>query len=241
MIVRDEGPTFLLITQPDHALLAEQIAAAVRTEPALSGPARGVVLLAVREHDNGWSEVDAEPAVDPATGRPLDFMTGPAPVKHELWLRGIRRVARMHAHAGALVAEHAVTVYGYRRAQADWRPFFDSITALRDELLEQIGMMSGAGRARFDAEYRCVQIADAFSLQFCNQWRESLATLDYRCRMEDATLIISPDPLAGATLDVRVLGRRIPAARYADDGELREAMAAVPPVVVAGRVRAGAA
>jgi len=35
MILRDEGETFLLITQPDHARLAEQIVAAVRTEPAL--------------------------------------------------------------------------------------------------------------------------------------------------------------------------------------------------------------
>ena len=46
MIVRDEGDTFLLITQPDHARLAEQIGAAMRTEPALETADRDAILLA---------------------------------------------------------------------------------------------------------------------------------------------------------------------------------------------------
>lgn len=235
MIVRREGATLLLITQPDHALLAAQIAAAMRTEPALRGPARDVVLLATREHDNGWMEVDAEPTVNPATGDPVDFMNGPANVKHELWLRGIRRVAKMNAHAGALVAQHAVTVYGYRQPEAEWRPFFDSITALRDALLQQIGMFAGAARGTFQAQYRCVQLGDAFSLQFCNAWTKPKETLTYRAAVDGTTLLISPDPFAGATIPFRVLGRRIPARRYEDAADLRETMAAATPHVVQGQ------
>jgi hypothetical protein len=55
VIVRDEGDTLLLITQPDHARLAEQILAAIRSEPVLDSPDRSVILLATREHDNGWA------------------------------------------------------------------------------------------------------------------------------------------------------------------------------------------
>src|SRR5688500_7380168 len=117
MIIRDDGDTFVLITQPDHAQLAETIIAAIRTEPALNGAARRTILLATREHDNGWIEVDAFPTVDSATGRPCDFMAGPAAVKHELWLRGIARAAKTDGFAGALIAEHALTVYGYRRGE----------------------------------------------------------------------------------------------------------------------------
>ena len=71
MIVRDEDKAFLLITQPDHAQLAEVIAAAMRTEAPLVGPHRDAILLATREHDNGWIEVDAEAVIEPATGRPF--------------------------------------------------------------------------------------------------------------------------------------------------------------------------
>ena len=136
MIVRNDGETFLLITQPDHAQLAETIVRAMRTEAPLFGDARRTILLATREHDNGWIEVDALPTVDPATGRPCDFMSGPAAMKHELWLRGITRVAKTDALAGALIAEHAVTVYGYRRGDAAWSSFFSTIGSMRDALLQ---------------------------------------------------------------------------------------------------------
>lgn len=237
MIVRDEGATFLLITQPDHAQLAEGIVASMRTEHILDGAARGTILLATREHDNGWAEVDAEATIDPATGRPRDFMIGPAAVKHELWLRGITRVAHMDRLAGALVAEHAVTVYGYRQGDPEWGSFFESIVAMRDDLLQELGMLTGTAREVFQAQYRCVQLGDAFSLQFCNAWTEAKTTLGYRAIIDGQTLLISPDPFGGATIPLRVLGRRIAARRYRADGDLRKALATATPKIVAGEAK----
>jgi hypothetical protein len=231
MIVRDDGDAFLLITQPDHAQLAETLVAAIRTEPALAGAARQTILFATREHDNGWIEVDALPEVDPATGRPCDFMSGSAPVKHELWLRGIARAAKEDALAGALIAEHAVTVYGYRRADPAWTSFFSTIASMRDALLQRIGFTE---RAVFDAYYRCVRLGDSFSLQFCNDWTDPSDTLGYRAEMRDTTLWIAPDPFAGETVTLRVVGRRIPARQYRDDAEIRAAIAAVAPEIVTG-------
>ena len=239
MIVRDERDTFLLITQPDHAQLSEAIVAAVRTEPPLDGPARRTILLATREHDNGWTEVDADPTVDPATGRPCDFMSGPPLVKHELWLRGIARAAKADGVAGALVAEHALTVYGYRRGEAGWAPFFSTIEGMRDALLQRVGMLEGASRDTFDAYYRCVRLGDSFSLQFCNAWTEPSTTLGYRAEMQGTTLLISPDPFAGATVALRVVGHRIPARRYRDDAQVRTAIAAATPEIVSGSARGG--
>jgi hypothetical protein len=237
MIVRDERDTFLLITQPDHAQLSEAIIAAVRTEAPLNGPARRTILVATREHDNGWTEVDAYPTVDPSTGRPCDFMSGPAPVKHELWLRGIARAAKSDGLAGALVAEHALTVYGYRRGEAGWAPFFSTIEGMRDALLQRLGMFSDAGRDTFDAYYRCVRLGDMFSLQFCNAWTDPSTTLGYRAEMQGTTLLISPDPFAGATVALRVVGHRIPARRYRDDAQVRTAIAAATPEIVKGIAR----
>ena len=237
MIVRDEGGTFLLITQPDHARLGRDIVSAMRTEPALAGASRNTVLLATLEHDNGWLEVDAMPTIDPATGRPCDFIAGPAAVKHELWPRGIRRAARADLRAGALVAEHALTVYSYRRAEADWQPFFRPITALRDDLLRQVGAATGAAREAFDREYRCVRLGDSFSLQFCNAWTAPQETLGYRAEFREGALLIAPDPFAGVTVRLRILGRRIAARRYASDADLRAALAAAVPVTLDGEAR----
>lgn len=237
MIVRDERDTFLLITQPDHAQLAEAIVAAIRTEPPLDSPLRRTILMATREHDNGWTEVDAYPTVDPATGRPCDFMSGPATVKHELWLRGIARAAKSDGLAGALVAEHALTVYGYRRGEAGWAPFFSTIEGMRDALLQRVGLFTASGRDTFDAYYRCVRLGDSFSLQFCNAWTEPLDALGYRAEMDGTTLLITPDPFAGATVALRVVGHRIPARPYRDDAQVRKAIAAATPEIVMGTAR----
>jgi Protein of unknown function (DUF3891) len=236
MIVRDEADTFLLITQPDHARLAERIGAAMRSERALATTDRDAILLAIREHDNGWVEVDAEPEVEPATRRPRDFMSGSARVKYDLWLRGIARAAQMDPRAGALVAEHALTVYAYRRGDADWQTFFDSVTPIRDDLLKQLGMLTGDAREVFQRQYRCVQLADAFSLQFCGGWTD-VSSLEYQAIMRGNELLISPDPFDGATVPLQVLGRRIAARRYTSDGDVRAAMAAAPVLVVEGEAR----
>jgi hypothetical protein len=234
MIVRDAGDSFLLITQPDHAYLAETIVAAVRTEASLSGNERRTILYATREHDNGWAEVDALPTVDPIRERPCDFMAGPASVKHDLWLRGITRVAKTNILAGALVAEHALTVYTYRRSDDAWAPFFSSIEAMRDALLQRCGRADGPPRDEFASYYRCVRLGDSLSLQFCNGWRTPSETLGYRIRLDDTSLLISPDPFAGATIDLKVVARRIPAERYANDARVRAALAAATPEILTG-------
>jgi hypothetical protein len=236
MIVRDEGPTFLLITQPDHARLSADLVAAMQTEPALRTRMRDVVLLATREHDNGWAEVDAEPDIDPG-GRPRDFMSGPAPVRRELWTRGVTRVATMDPHAGALVAQHALTVYAYRQGDPDWKPFFATLFTLRNDLLERLGLSTGTPREAFDLEYRCVFLGDALSLQWCNGWPGPEEALEYRATLDGDTLVVSPDPFGGATVPFRVPGRRIPARRYRDDADLRATMAAAAAVVATGTAR----
>lgn len=239
MIVQEDGDSLLLITQPDHGRLAEEIVSAIRTEPALEGASRHTVLLATREHDNGWMEVDAEATVDPATGRPYDFIAGPASVKHELWPRGVARIAKANLRAGALIAQHAITVYSYRLGEPDWASFFGSITAMRDDLLRQLAAFDGSPRESFEREYRCVRLGDLFSLHFCNGWREPQEALGYRTELRDRTLFVSPDPFAGAVVPLRVMARRIPARRYADDADLRATLAACVPEFLDGRARGG--
>ena len=235
MIVREDGDSFLLITQPDHARLARDIVAAMHTEPALATASRDTVLFATREHDNGWAEVDAEPTIDPATGRPCDFISGPAHVKHELWPRGIRRAAQLDPRAGALVAQHAITVYAYRAAEPEWKGFFAPITAMRDSLLEQVGAAHGAARDAFDREYRCVRLGDSFSLQFCNGWTAPQETYGYTAALNGSSLVISPDPFAGGSVPLRIVARRVPARRYSSDADLRRALAKTIPEILEGK------
>ena len=64
VIVRPDGNDLLLVTQPAHAELSGRIMAAWRRDDLPASPTRATVLLATREHDNGWLEVDNRPEHD---------------------------------------------------------------------------------------------------------------------------------------------------------------------------------
>jgi hypothetical protein len=136
-----------------------------------------------------------------------------------------------------LIAEHALTVYHYRASEPEWQSFFGSITALRDDLLRQVAAADGPAREAFAQQYRCVRLGDVFSLQFCNGWTDPHETFGYRATLEHNHLVISPDPFAGAVVQLRVIARRIPARRYASDADLRATMADSVPEILEGTAR----
>src|SRR6185436_14316674 len=128
MIVRRLDTHLYLITQPDHAHLAARIME--HCVPLSHRARRAQILRAVAEHDNGWTEEDAAPTVDPAAGTIVDFVTAPLSVRHAVWPRGVKRLGD-DPWVATLVAQHALTVYDRFRAGAEWQSFFVQMEATR--------------------------------------------------------------------------------------------------------------
>jgi hypothetical protein len=95
----------------------------------------------------------------------------------------------------------------------------------------------GTARDAFAQQYRCLRLGDVFSLQFCNGWSDPHDTFGYRATLERNNLLISPDPFAGAVVQLRVIARRIPARSYASDADLRATMAESVPEILEGTAR----
>jgi hypothetical protein len=220
MIIRRDADTLLFISQPDHARLAAAVIVAWRGGGLPMNPRRDAVVLATREHDNGWIEEDAETHTAPS-GSPLDFIDVPAAVKHRIWPRAVGRLAADHPYEAALVAQHALTVNGDHRQEPTWRSFFETLDIQRDALLERCDATASATLA---ADYAFVNMGDLLSLIFCNGWREPFVRFDHRFRFEGSTLRIAPDPFDGVRLPLRVLARRLPARAFASNADLRAAL-----------------
>src|SRR5262245_40397854 len=107
MIIRKDGRSQFLITQPDHAALAGRIMRQWRRERMPDGERGAAVLTAIEQHDNGWTELDSAPIVDPGSGRVLDFITISDDVKRSVWPTGTERLAST-PYAAALVSQHAL-------------------------------------------------------------------------------------------------------------------------------------
>ena len=169
MIIRHHGTTPLLITQPDHARLAVSIMERWRDGGLPESPRRAEILLAIKEHDNGWQEVDAAPIVDPGSGDILDFMHLPDDDRRGVWPRGVQRLAST-PYAAALVAQHAVHIYRRYRDDASWTPFFAEMEGWRDHFLQQV---PNVGMDELLSDYSFVRVGDLASLTYCNGWSEA--------------------------------------------------------------------
>ena len=116
MIVQDHGNQFVLIRQTDHAMLAGFFARhwgnATFPQPA---PFQSFC-MAASEHDNGWTEWEIYPQVDPVSYVPYSHISVPTAEHMELYRRGIERVVKADRYAGLLVSLHCAGLYDRARA-----------------------------------------------------------------------------------------------------------------------------
>lgn len=236
MIVRSDGSSQLLITQPDHAALAACIMRGWRANGLPDAPRQSVILYAVEEHDNGWREVDAAPVVDGVTGRILDFVSAPARIRRMVWPRGVERLAAT-PYAAALVAQHAVHVYRRHRSDPGWTPFFAEMEAVRNRHLDIANQRQPAPLTLDDLlrDYFFVRAGDLASLTFCNGWT-GIQTDDagYAIRLEGTRLAITPDPFEGREVALEIAARELPNRPFRSASEAEHAFSEAPHVVVKG-------
>jgi hypothetical protein len=229
MIIQADGDSLLFITQPDHARLAAEAIAHWKAGAFADHPRRAVILLATREHDNGWIEEDAETYVD-AGGTPLDFVAVPAAVRQGIWPRAVKRMARQDPYAAALIAQHAIAVYSASRNDEGWQGFFDGLSQLRDTLLAA----SGLDRETLDADYSFVNAADRLSLAFCTRWAKPLESYGRQIILRGHVVEITPDPFDGARVPLKVAARRLRQQSYRTSADLRAALQRAPIEILEG-------
>jgi hypothetical protein len=187
--------------------------------PLASNPRRDEILLAIGEHDNGWTEEDAAPRVNLATGEVFDFVSAPADVRQAVWPRGVARLAR-DPWAAALVAQHAVTVYDRFRSDREWARFFAEMEAARD------AMVRAADRNLDEllSDYVLVRLADLISLTFCVGWDDEQRFGAWAVQRDETRVVVTPDAFGGAEIPIEIDAREIPNRPFRSEVELRDAL-----------------
>ncbi len=234
MIIRRQGDSLLFMTQPDHARLAADLLAHWTADGFASHPRREAVVLAAREHDNGWREVDDAPVFSSSTGMALDFIAVTDEIKQSVWPRAIERVGQTSAYAAALVAQHAAAVYDAHRGKPAWASFFADMESRRDQELAR----TIHSAEELATDYRFLSVVDLLSLSFCHAWTEEHERSGCRVRYADDGIEVSPDPF-GEPVPVRIRARRLPDRRFASAADLRAAFDDTPPEIVEGFARGG--
>lgn len=208
-----------VVTQSDHAHLAAEILRLWRRDGLPDHARRETILLAAREHDNGWREYDAAPRIDAATGCPLDFRNTAEADRQLIWQRAVERHRGQHPEASLLILMHARQLHRRLRDAGTW----DALLNAWDDLYSEL--RGDRAEADLAADYRLIDLSDTLSLALADRWQERLRYRGMLIEPRPApsfegvdSLAIDPFPLAGATT-FRLPCRRVPARSYRSDSD----------------------
>ena len=271
MIIQDQGEHLVLIRQTDHAVLSGFFARElgneffVRPEPADS------FRLAAMEHDNGWSECELLPRIDPVNFLPYSFMSIPTAEHMALYQRGIERVVKVDRYAGLLVSLHCAGLYDRTRAtipgysakyiKSQEAPqvndFLQGLrlqqSRLRVDLRADAAMEGFSGDNWLQINSKRLEALDRLSLYFCLAPMEPAtidgvpvdykgAEVDWVLQPEaDQAVTLEPYPFRRDPLEISVLARRVPKRRYADNGEFQKTLSQAGFFPMKFTIRAGGA
>ena len=250
MIVRHLDATVQIVRQDDHDDLSGRFADRFGGEGLWDPNPRDSVIRACAEHDDGWTEWEDEPEVDPESGRAWNFRDMEIARHLRLYRTGIPRVTGRDPYAGMLVSMHGSGIYRGRyglqpEMQLSYAPevesAIDEFVAEQEAAQEELRERLGADRDEVWSAYRLLQAADRFSLSFCldpEQGRTSLGAApgaggeDVEISIEplgDWRVRLTPFPLAsGAEETFSLLRRVLPDRAWGSDEELRAALLEAP-------------
>jgi hypothetical protein len=168
----------MLITQPAHAWLAGELAAAWGNDSFAAPSPRSAVLMATRLHDIGWLAWDNAPRLD-EIGQPLNFLDTNLEETIPIWRRGVQQVSLLDPYAALLISLHASTIFSRRLSRQADPP--EKEAAVREMLVEHEAKQESlrqslAGHPEYGAAveakrlrvaYRWLRVCDLLSLALC--------------------------------------------------------------------------
>jgi len=255
LIIREQGDQLLLIRQTDHAFLAGFFAKEWGNEEFPRPEPFESFCLAVAEHDNGWSEWEVQPTLDPKTRQPYTFMSIPTEEHIALYQKGIERLVKVDHYAALLVSMHCTGLYDRTRAtmpgysakyvkSTETTVVADFVQRLRlQQLRLKVDLRANEATRDWALEdslktnFERLEALDRLSLHMCLNPQENCLIdavpkdgsgneVDLDLRSEGANVLtLSPYPFKRDVLEVSILARRIPKRLYVDEVDFQKTLA----------------
>lgn len=197
MIITKQRRQVTAVKQTDHAAFAAFILERWSDHGFRHDPVREQVIVATREHDNGWREFDDAPRIDEKTKLPVDFKNISPEETYEIWMRGSQRFMEENPYVALLITHHAYSLHEHAHNRTGiWKEFFVTLAKQRGALRDSLGMTHN------DVEhgYSFLRMMDWFSLMFCSNPKLGHARpaqyAGYKVKRDEDSLLIRPYPFS---------------------------------------------
>jgi len=251
MIVRQmPNEQLLCIHQTSHALMAAEFCRHWGNVDFAPPVPYSPVLLAISQHDNGWTEWERQPQLR-ADGYPIDFMHDTDVLgKLALWRRGIDRAYAQHPYAAVLIGRHAASLYESDMANITdetVRGHVAEFIADQQLLLEMVRYHHRGDAEAYDwlrdaaveSNTRLLQFGDRASLQVCVPW-QATRRLDHcpvdgrgefaavQMQFDETHITFDPWPFGVDHFEVSMHGWLLAQRIFADETAYHDALVAAP-------------
>jgi hypothetical protein len=271
ILVEEKGerdPQILVIRQTDHAFLAGFFAREWGNEQSSKPQPNSSFCLAAAEHDNGWSEWELQPELDPKTHLPYSFMSLPTATHIRLYQKGLERLVKADHYAGLLACIHASGLYDKAKATMpgfsakyvkveESRLASDFVQQLRlQQLRLKVDLRANATIKPFivdsliEANATRLEVLDRLSLHFCMgaaqdalieavPVNDQAEEADLELHAEGGSVVaVTPYPFRRDPLSFSIMARRVPKRIYSNDPDFQRTLAAAQYVPVKFTMRA---
>jgi hypothetical protein len=224
VLIRDDGETWMAITQPAHAFVSGQVAAHWAT------PLSPDVILGVQQHDVPWVDQDRMPTLHAPARRAASFIELDMDTRLTVWSTVTERLVAQSPYAALLVSLHSTNIHT-RYLPEEMRPT-ELLAKTRADQDALLAVMPGATREQAVRDADIVFALDALSLTLCHGWdARDLPAIDGQViRVEpigDDGATLDPWPLGVDSLEVSV-DARVMSERFDDEPAMQSALAAAP-------------
>ena len=258
MIIQDHSDHLLVIRQTDHAVLSGFLAREWGNELFRRPDLFESFCLAAREHDNGWSEWELTPKIDPKTRVPYTFMSIPTEEHIALYQRGIERLVEVDRYAALLACLHCIGLYDRSRATIPGysaKYVKSTESQLSNEFLQRLKLQqlrlkvdlrtnpatrSLAEDKTLERNAGVLEALDRLSLYVCLNFLQDATIDNVPLYMEregvDLELrpvggngvSVGPYPFRKDPLPISILARRVPKRVYGDEFDFQRTLALAP-------------
>ena len=253
MLLRDDPAGPIVITQPAHAWMAGQLAAAWGNDAFGEVSPRDEVCLAAAQHDIGWLAWEQAPTLNKRTGRPYTFLELPTGDHVRIWSTAVPAMLVESRYAALLVSLHFTGLYVRHNYERDTpeearaaRELVARQTAFEEQMTEALRheprYAAAASPAMLARNRRLVAVWDALSLGLCMGLHRARTFERVPTAHGETTLTLAPSggaggitvtpwPFTAAQVTLAVEGRRL-TGTFGDEAALRDALAHAPWVML---------
>lgn len=261
MLHREDPEGLIVITQPVHAWVAAQMARQWGNKRFGTFAPWEEVCLGAEQHDLGMTAWDQSPTLNPATGRPYNFMNMPTLQHVRGWTQAGRLALAQGRYPALLTSLHGTGLY--ERFHNWTRDTPEEAQAARDYLANEYAFQEWLLAAlRNDPAYApyateeivtrnrgLVTAWDRLSLALCHGVHAPVSVPDVPTATGTATItlasvnddpnevIVEPWPFRGDTVRLVCEGRRLPQT-FTDEATMRATLATAPWVTIVTHLRA---